>query len=186
MNRAATSDPVVFFTIDDGIVRDPAVLDFLRTYNVPVTLFVNPGQVAQDPGYFQAFRALGDSVQDHTVNHPFLNRLAVGNQQAEICGPLGDYAARFGQTPWMLRPPYGAYDLGTLVAAKVCGIRYLVLWRATMTDGRLTTWGGPLQPGDIIIMHFDNHLLLNLQVAYHLAALQGLHPARLEDYLPPG
>jgi len=86
----------------------------------------------------------------------------------------------------MLRPPYGAYDLGTLVAAKVCGIRYLVLWRATMNDGRLTTWGGPLQPGDIIIMHFDNHLLLNLQIACYLAALQGLHPARLEDYLPPG
>jgi len=186
VSRVPTSDPVVFFTIDDGIVRDPAVLDFLRTNNIPVTLFVNPGQVAQDPGYFQAFRDLGDSIQDHTVNHPSLNRLSVGDQQAEICGPISDYAGRFGQTPWMLRPPYGNYDLGTRVAAQVCGIRYLVLWRVVANQGRITTWGGPIEPGDIIIFHFDNQLLSNLKLAWFIAALQGLHPARLEDYLPPG
>lgn len=186
VSRVPTNDPVVFFTIDDGIVRDPAVIDFLRTNDIPVTLFVNPGQVAQDPGYFQAFRDLGDSIQDHTVNHPSLDHLSVGDQQAEICGPMGDYAGRFGQTPWMLRPPYGNYDLGTRVAAQVCGIRYLVLWRVVVNQGRITTWGGPIVPGDIIIFHFDNQLLSNLQLAWYVAALEGLHPARLEDYLPPG
>lgn len=185
VSRVPTRDPVVFFTIDDGIVRDPAVLDFLRTNDIPVTLFVNPGQVAQDPDYFQAFHDLGDSMQDHTVNHPSLDRLPVGDQQAEICGPMGDYAGRYGQTPWMLRPPYGNYNLGTRVAAQVCGIRYLVLWRVVVSQGRITTWGGPIEAGDIIIFHFDNQLLSNLKLAWYVAALQGLHPARLEDYLPP-
>jgi len=184
VSRVPTTDPVVFFTIDDGIVRDPAVLDFLRTNDIPVTLFVNPGQVAQDPGYFQSFRDLGDSIQDHTVNHPSLNRLSVGDQQAEICGPIGDYAGRFGQTPWMLRPPYGNYDLGTRVAAQACGIRYLVLWRVVADQGRITTWGGPIEAGDIIIFHFDSQLLSNLTLAWYVTALRGLHPARLEDYLP--
>ena len=185
VSRVETSDRVVFFTIDDGYTRDPGVIEFLRDRNIPVTLFPVPGLVRQDPAYFEAIHALGASVQDHTVNHPTLRGLSYAAQRTEICGPLDDFAARFGRRPWLLRPPGGSYDVNTTLAARSCGIRAVVTWRATMNDGVLRTQGGPLRPGDIILMHFRPDLRTNLEVALAAAAAVGLHPGALEAYIPP-
>jgi hypothetical protein len=46
-------------------------------------------------------------------------------------------------------------------------------------------WGGPLQPGDIILMHFRTDLRGNLEVALNAARAAGLQPAALEQYLTP-
>lgn len=184
VSRVATNDQVVFFTIDDGVVRDPAVVEFLRANNIPVTLFVNPIYVQKDPAYFASIAKLGNSVQDHTVNHPHLTALSLAAQQAEICGPLDGFAAMFGQRPWLLRPPYGAYDQTTLNAAAACGIKYVVTWHDTMNNGNLTTWGTPLHRGDIVLMHFRTDLLLNLRTVLQIATASGLHPASLTAYLP--
>ena len=121
------------------------------------------------------------------MNHPNLTTLSYADQQAEICGPLNDFQALFGQRPWLLRPPYGSYNSATTQAAAACGLSAMVLWRATMNDGVLTTQGGGLRPGDIILMHFRTDLRLNLEVALNAATAAGLHPAPLESYLPsPG
>jgi peptidoglycan/xylan/chitin deacetylase (PgdA/CDA1 family) len=187
MSRVPTTNPVVFFTIDDGIWRDPAVLDFLRDQRIPVTMFPVPAYVHQDPGYFDAIHALGASVQDHTVTHPDLRRLGTAAQQREICGPLDDYTARFGTRPWLFRPPDGFLTPAVPGIARGCGIRVVVMWRATMNDGRLDVQGnGPLQPGDIILMHFRPDLRQNLEVALNAARSVGLRPAPLEQYLTPG
>jgi peptidoglycan/xylan/chitin deacetylase (PgdA/CDA1 family) len=181
-----TRDPVVFFTIDDGIVQDPAVIDYLRDQKIPVTIFPVPAYIHQNPSYFDAIHALGASVQDHTLTHPDLRRLSVAAQQREICGPLDDYAGLFGVRPWLFRPPYGALTPSVAPLARSCGIRAVVMWRATMNDGVLRTQGGPLQPGDIILMHFRPDLRQNLEVALNATQAAGLHPAPLEQYLTPG
>ena len=73
------------------------------------------------------------------------------------------------------------------VVARRCGIRAVVTWRATMNDGSLDVQrGGPLQPGDIILMHFRPDLRGNLEVALNAAQAAGLQPAALEQYLTPG
>jgi peptidoglycan/xylan/chitin deacetylase (PgdA/CDA1 family) len=167
-------------------VQDDAVIRYLESHDVPVTIFPTPPFVSQHPTYFDALHALGGSVQDHTVNHKNLTNLSAGEQQREICDVLPQFAARFGQTPWMLRPPGGAVNTSVQYAARTCGIRAIVLWRATMNDGRLDTQGGPLQPGDIVLLHFRNDLRTNLEVVVAAAKAQGLRPARLEDYLTPG
>jgi peptidoglycan/xylan/chitin deacetylase (PgdA/CDA1 family) len=183
LSRIPTSDPVVFFTIDDGIVQDPAVLDYLRAEHIPVTIFPVPAYVHQNPQYFQALHALGASVQDHTLTHPDLRRLTSAAQQHEVCGPLDDYTNLFGARPWLFRPPYGALPPSLPAIASSCGLRAIVTWQATVNDGVLRTQGGPLQPGDIILMHFRTDLRHNLDVALHAAQTAGLHPAPLEDYL---
>jgi peptidoglycan/xylan/chitin deacetylase (PgdA/CDA1 family) len=185
VSRVPTPNPVVFFTIDDGQVRDPAVIDFLREHQIPVTIFPIPAYVQQDPSYFDAIHTLGASVQDHTLTHPDLRRLAPGEQQRQICGPLDDYAARFGARPWLFRPPFGDLSPSVPGIARRCGIRAVVLWRATMNDGRIDIQGGRLQPGDIILMHFRRDLRQNLEVALDAARSAGLHPAPLEQYLTP-
>jgi hypothetical protein len=55
-----------------------------------------------------------------------------------------------------------------------------------MNDGRLDVQGGgPLQAGDIILMHFRPDLRGNLEVALKAARAAGLQPAALEQYLTP-
>src|SRR5215831_15487693 len=186
ISRVSTPNPVVFFTIDDGMVRDPAVTDFLREQHIPVTMFLLPNFLHEDPAYFQAIHALGASVQDHTISHGDLRKLSSAQQQREICGVLDEYAMRFGARPWLFRPPSGFYNQSVPVIARRCGIRALVMWRATMNDGRLDVQGGgPLQAGDIILMHFRPDLRQNLEVALDAARAAGLQPAALEQYLTP-
>ena len=84
ISRVPTTNPVVFFTIDDGQVRDPAVIDFLRDQHIPVTMFVLPNFLHEDPAYFQSIHALGASVQDHTISHADLRKLDSAAQQREI------------------------------------------------------------------------------------------------------
>jgi peptidoglycan/xylan/chitin deacetylase (PgdA/CDA1 family) len=185
-SRIPTTDPVVFLTIDDGIVQDPAVIGYIRDQRIPVTLFPVPAYVEQNESYFQAIHALGASVQDHTVHHLDLTKLSVGDQRAEICGPLNEYQAKFGARPWIFRPPYGSMNASVQTIARSCGIRAIVLWRASTNDGRIDTQGGPLQPGDIVLMHFRTDLRRNLEVALNAIKAAGLHPANLADYLTPG
>ena len=186
ISRVPTPNPVVFFTIDDGMVRDPAVTDFLRSQHIPVTMFLLPNFLHEDPAYFDAIHALGASVQDHTISHGDVRRLGSGQQQREICGVLDEYGLRFGARPWLFRPPGGFYNQSTQVIARRCGIRAVVMWRATMNDGRLDVQGGgTLQAGDIILMHFRPDLRQNLDVALNAARAAGLQPAALEQYLTP-
>jgi peptidoglycan-N-acetylglucosamine deacetylase len=186
ISRVPTPNPVVFFTIDDGLVRDPAVIDFLRDRRIPVTMFPIPAYVHEDPAYFASIHALGASAQDHTLTHPDLRKLDGTGLQKEVCGVLDDYTTRFGARPWLMRPPFGYLSPSVPVVARRCGIRAVVSWRATMNDGRLDVQGGgPLQPGDIILMHFRPDLRQNLEVALDTARAVGLQPAPLEDYLTP-
>jgi peptidoglycan/xylan/chitin deacetylase (PgdA/CDA1 family) len=186
ISRVPTPNPVVFFTIDDGIVRDPAVTDFLREQHIPVTMFLLPNFLHEDPAYFEAIHALGASVQDHTVSHGDLRQLSAAAQQREICGVQGEYSLRFGARPWLFRPPGGFYNQSVPMIARRCGIRAVVTWRAAMNDGRLDVQGGgPLQRGDIILMHFRPDLRQNLEVALYAARAAGLQPAALEQYLTP-
>jgi peptidoglycan/xylan/chitin deacetylase (PgdA/CDA1 family) len=186
VSKIDTTDPVVFLTIDDGLVQDPAVVEYLRATGIPVTLFPTPPYVEQNPAYFESIHALGASVQNHTISHKNLTTLTPGEQQHEVCDVPPIFQARFGERPWLFRPPGGAVDSNVQYAVRSCGLRAIVLWRATMNDGRLDTQGGPLQPGDIVLLHFRNDLRTNLEVVVAAAKAQGLRPARLEDYLTPG
>lgn len=186
ISRVPTPNPVVFFTIDDGMVRDPAVVDYLRDQHIPVTMFLLPNFLHEDPAYFEEIHALGASVQDHTISHGDLRKMTGAQQQREICGVLDEYSTRFGARPWLFRPPGGFTNQSVPVVARRCGIRAVVMWRATMNDGRLDVQGGgPLQAGDIILMHFRPDLRQNLEVALNAARAAGLRPAALEQYLTP-
>jgi hypothetical protein len=52
-----------------------------------------------------------------------------------------------------------------------------------MNNGRLTTVGGHLQPGYIILLHFRRTLLTDLEAAVAAIEAAGLTVGRLESYL---
>jgi hypothetical protein len=85
--------------------------------------------------------------------------------------------------PTLMRPPYGLENGVTQRAAAVCQMKAVVEWSAVMNNGRLTTVGGHLQPGYIILLHFRRTLLTDLEAAVAAIEAAGLTVGRLESYL---
>ncbi|MEV6959122.1 polysaccharide deacetylase family protein [Streptomyces sp. NPDC051207] len=192
VTRVPTRDRVVFLTYDDGAGRDPAFIGLVRERRLPVTLFLTDSVVGPGYAHFARLRAVGASIQNHTLDHLALRGLPYAGQRAEICGQQHKLTSRFGIRPHLFRPPHGRYDTVTRQAASTCGIRALVLWRATLTAGAgLTFTGGVprLAPGDIVSVPSAEGpaLPLHTRTARLLETIEkrGLRVGRLEDYLQP-
>ncbi|MFN8028297.1 MAG: polysaccharide deacetylase family protein [Acidimicrobiia bacterium] len=183
-SRIPTTDKVIFLGIDDGMIRDPAVLDYLREAKIPFTNFLVQGEADAGEDFWKQTQALGASIQSHTVNHPDLTKLSYGQMQSEICGTLDDYQARFGTRPTLFRPPYGSYNDNVRAIAASCGYKAIVMWKGSTNDGRFDLQDGTaLTPGDIVLMHWRTDLLVDLQKVVQTCKEQGFTIARLEDYL---
>lgn len=180
-----TKEPVVFLTIDDGLDAEPEVMQYLNDNDIPATVFLTTGTVS-DWQYWRDFGEVG-SLQNHTVVHPELPTLGQAGAAKEICDANDVIAQEAGQSPWMLRPPYGAYDSSTLAAAGQCGLDWAVHWTVSLPGDELEyqSVGGSLKPGDIILTHFRKGLAQTLPKVVKDIRAQGFQIARLEDYLPP-
>lgn len=189
VSRVPTRDKVVFLTYDDGAEQDERFVAMVRELRLPVSMFLTDSVVGPGYGHFARLRAVGASIQNHTLDHPALRGLPYAGQRAEICGQQDKLKSRFGIRPRLLRPPYGTYDSTTLRAATDCGLSAVVLWRASMADGELTYTKGErrLTPGDIVsvtslettgltLVERTTRLLREIQGA-------GLTVGRLEDYV---
>ncbi|MFI9613101.1 polysaccharide deacetylase family protein [Streptomyces sp. NPDC052023] len=189
LDRIATTHKVVFLTFDDGAEKDPRFVDMVRELRLPVSMFLTDSVVGPGYGHFARLRSVGASVQNHTLDHAALRGLPYAGQRAEICGQQQKLRARFGVRPHLFRPPYGTYDTTTRKAAADCGIKAIVLWRATMNAADLTFTKGParLRPGDIVSVPSTEtpEPMLRERTTRLLRRVQeaGLTVGRLEDYL---
>ncbi|MBK5288718.1 MAG: polysaccharide deacetylase family protein [Acidimicrobiia bacterium] len=186
LDHVPTTDKVIFLGIDDGLVRDPAVLDLLRKERVPLTLFLVREPAVDGKSYFQEMQSLGSTIQAHTVSHPQLKSLGYGDQQKQICGDLTDLQNWYGNRPTLFRPPYGEWNETTRSVVANCGLNAIVLWRGATNDGRLDLVGETFHPGDILLMHFRTDLLQNLKLVFARARAEGYRIGRIEDYLGTG
>ncbi|MCX4560303.1 polysaccharide deacetylase family protein [Streptomyces phaeochromogenes] len=176
VDRVATRDRVVFLTFDDGAEKDPGFVDMVRELRLPVTMFLTDSVVGPGYAHFGRLRAVGASVQNHTLDHPYLPGLPYAGQRAEICGQQEKLKQRFGIRPRLFRPPYGDYNSDTVRAAADCGLAAIVLWRDS----------DRLRPGDILhCPEGRNGTTLTRTTAKTLNRVQdqGFTVARLEDYL---
>ncbi|KJK40871.1 hypothetical protein UK15_03495 [Streptomyces variegatus] len=190
VDRVPTRDPVVFLTYDDGAERDPRFVGLVRERRLPVSMFLTDSVVGPGYGHFARLRAVGVSIQNHTLDHSALRGLPFAGQRAEICGQQHKLRSRFGISPRLFRPPYGTYDTTTLRAAADCGITAVVLWRASLNAaGELTyTRGEPgLRPGDIVSVPSAETGSLTLtertERLLRVIGKRGLRVGRLEDHL---
>ncbi|MBA6434000.1 polysaccharide deacetylase family protein [Streptomyces sp. GMR22] len=191
IRRVATTDRVVFLTLDDGIEKDPAFIDQARDLGLPFTQFLEDEVIGDHYDYFRRLRELGNRIGNHTLTHPKLAGEDYAFQLHEICGQQDVLHYRLGLEPHLFRPPYGDYDWNTLRAAADCGLGKVVLWRAEMEpDGLVYRSGGGLRPGDIILAHFRGpDMLKGATMTDMITSLlrevqaQGFAVARLEDYI---
>jgi peptidoglycan/xylan/chitin deacetylase (PgdA/CDA1 family) len=188
VSKIATTDPVVFLTIDDGMVRDPRVPELLAQFKVPATLFVYEGPYLADPDYFLRVVAAGGSINSHTRSHKRLTSMSASAQRNEICGMRDIIGQHVFVAGHLFRAPYGISNASTQTAAGSCGINAVLFWHASLNDGRVQyQQGNQLQPGDIVLTHFRDDLYDNIRALLWQCAIQGLTIAPIEDYLPlPG
>jgi peptidoglycan/xylan/chitin deacetylase (PgdA/CDA1 family) len=185
VNRVPTTNKVIFLGIDDGAVRDPAVVDLLRQANVPFTMFLVQGEADGGTDYFRQLQEVGGVVESHTITHPDLTKVSSTQLQREVCGTLDDYQQRFGRRPTLFRPPYGSTNANVQSVAASCGFKSVVLWKGSTNDGRLDLQDGTqLTPGDVLLLHFRTDLANNLRRVFDVCRQQGFAIAGLEDYLP--
>ena len=186
LDHVPTTDKVIFLGIDDGLVRDPALLTLLRRERIPLTLFLVREPARDGATYFKEMQTLGATVQAHTIDHPQLKQLGWSDQHHQICDEIPDLTTIYGTRPTLFRPPYGEWNETTRAVAGGCGMKALVLWRGATNDGRLDIVGGQFHPGDILLMHFRPDLVENLQLVLGRAQAEGYKIGRLEDYLGTG
>ncbi|MDI3385713.1 polysaccharide deacetylase family protein [Streptomyces sp. B-S-A8] len=191
VDRVPTDDKVVFLTFDDGAERDPQFVRMVRELQLPVSMFLTDRVVGPGYAHFAELRSVGATVQNHTLDHPYLPGLSYEGQRWEICGQQDKLKERFGIKPRLFRPPYGEYNDDTLRAAADCGISAVVLWRVSMQIDDLRYAGeAGLRPGDIVLAHFRGPAELNGASLTEMTTrmlrriqAQGFTVARLEDYL---
>ncbi len=158
----------------------------LEKHRIPITSFLTSSQVTGSKvRYFERISRWG-SIQNHTTTHASLATSDAGLIKRQVCPVQVEYRRTFGAKPWMLRPPYGAGPSGSTLhdIARRCKITDIVMWDAVVDQGRLTTrYGGGLQPGSVILLHYTGNLAVDLKVAVTAARAQGLKPANLDNYL---
>jgi peptidoglycan/xylan/chitin deacetylase (PgdA/CDA1 family) len=177
----------VYITIDDGWVPSPTVLAWMASRHLPLTAFLIEAAAREHLAYWRAFAAAGGEIEDHTATHPDLVTLPYAAVAAQWREPLTAYRAWFGTTPTYGRPPYGQWNLTVARAAAAAGLKGIVMWSAVMGPRGLVTWNhGPLEPGDIILLHWDPGLPQELNQLLAVIAARHLVPAPLSEGIGPG
>ncbi|WP_415952821.1 polysaccharide deacetylase family protein [Streptomyces sp. KLOTTS4A1] len=189
ISQVDTDEPVAFITIDDGWGHDPSVQRMLLDRHVPASLFINPVNYSWDRDYFQQLLNHGPSrMENHAVDHLDLTELDFAAQKEQICGARDAQLAAFGDSPRLFRPPAGAYNEDTRIAAAECGAAAVVTWTHDLTDW---PWipGEPeipeLNAGDILLVHLGpDTAAADLERVLDAVDAAGLRPAPLRDHLP--
>ncbi|SCF79975.1 Peptidoglycan/xylan/chitin deacetylase, PgdA/CDA1 family, partial [Streptomyces sp. MnatMP-M17] len=151
-----TKDKVVFLTIDDGSEKDPELLRMMSELKIPYTAFLSDYVISNNYDYFKKMQDNGVTLNNHTLNHPYLPGLSYDEQKREICGQQDKLQQRYGHRPTLFRPPFGNYNRDTLVAAKECGVKAAPLWASEAFPDHMEwrEWDKDMHPGDIILTHF--------------------------------
>ena len=177
---ASPAGRAIYITVDDGWTPSSQVLVTMRRTHLPVTAFLIEQAAQRNLAYWRAFAAAGGTVEDHTVSHPNLTQLSLGQatfQWAHARLALGRW---LGQAPVMGRPPYGAFDRAVAAAAYRAGLKALVGWSASVGSAGVKTWNGkPLAPGDIVLLHWDPGLGRQLTKLLAVIHARHLHPMPL-------
>lgn len=188
-----TDQRIVFVTLDDGLEKEPAFVRMVRDFQVPLTLFLTNAYIESDYAYFAALLDTGlVTLQNHTLTHPDLRALPPAAQLDQLGGQQELLRRHYGATPYLFRPPYGAYDAATLEAVRQApGLRGVSLWTESMrTKGLHYTRGRALRPGDVILSHFAGPAQLRggsmvgmMANLFKQIQAQGFTVAKLTDYV---
>ena len=158
---------MVALTFDDGFCAAcvARIVDVLLRTGAHATFFPNGRYAASWDPQAAKIRTLVQRGQlivgNHTFHHVDAPVVGASVFAADLQENERWIERTFGLTgrPF-LRPPYGAYDGGTIAAAGAAGYTHVIMWSGTVADSSLRTipyllhairyWA---KPGAIILMH---------------------------------
>jgi peptidoglycan-N-acetylglucosamine deacetylase len=154
--------PVVALTFDDGWSDANAhlIVDILLREHVPATFFINGVWLAQDPAFWRSVADAGFVAGNHTYLHHDATTMTSDALVRDLQRNARVWLAVTGHpmSP-LFRPPYGARNAATDLAAAEAGFPDVITWDApaddtgTLTDAQMirsATAGGS---GSIVLMH---------------------------------
>jgi peptidoglycan-N-acetylglucosamine deacetylase len=156
------TDNVVALTFDDGwsLGRCQAILSILERERVAATFFPISIYVKRDAAFWQKVAALGYPIGNHTVHHLDMSKLPYQQQVDEIAKARNTILKVGIPMMPLFRPPYGAYNDDTLIAAEAAGYTKFMIWDTTIGDtsrlGTETTHFHDAvrgKAGSIVLMH---------------------------------
>lgn len=142
---------------------DKEVIEILRRYDVPATLFLGGKWVLAHP---REAKQLGQDrrfeIEQHSFAHPKMTQLTSSQIVTELQLAQSAILKTTGQTPRFFRPPYGAYNSTVLKAAKSQGLR-TVLWTVVTGDPDKHVTSNDIvavvnrqaRDGAVVIMHMN-------------------------------
>jgi peptidoglycan/xylan/chitin deacetylase (PgdA/CDA1 family) len=148
-------------TYDDG-PNDPdtlRLLDVLARHEVKATFFVLGRFVEQKPHVVRALADTGQSIGNHSWDHPrliFASNTALTSQIERTQDAILDAC---GVLPTLFRPPYGGRRPGTFHTVRQLGLEPVMWnvicfdWKATTADNVFAHAEKQVRGGDVILLH---------------------------------
>ncbi|GGS83195.1 hypothetical protein GCM10010156_47340 [Planobispora rosea] len=162
--RAGTVDctriKCVALTYDDGPGPGTGeLLDVLAEHGARATFFTVGTNAAAQPGLLLRMSREGHLVANHTWSHRDLGSLPTSKIAHQLGRAQEAITRATGQTPTLVRPPYGAVDEKVMEAAAELGLP-VVRWSVDAGDVKDHDAGSvarrvvaAAEPGSIILMH---------------------------------
>lgn len=151
----------IALTFDDGPSADvtPRVLDILKQYDAKATFFMLGSQVDYHPEIAKLVVDAGHEIGNHTEQHQDLTKLGPDGIRKEIQSTSDKINNITGTRPYLVRPPYGAYNEHIKNDAANYG-NSIILWSVDSLDWKSRNADAindeiqqQLTPGSIVLMH---------------------------------
>ncbi len=120
--------PIIALTFDDGpnTVITPQVLDLLEEHGILASFFLIARNITPESAeVVRRARAMGCDIENHTVTHPFMDKLSVEEIRKEVDTCTEKIVEITGEAPKFFRPPFIAvkkemYD--NIDMTFICGV----------------------------------------------------------------
>ena len=151
--------PIIALTFDDGpnTVITPQVLDLLEEHGILASFFLIARNITPESAeVVRRAKAMGCDIENHTVTHPFMDKLSLEEIRKEVDTCTEKIVAITGEEPKFFRPPFIAvskemYD--NIDMTFICGAG-CEDWIPTVTaEQRAERVLANAEDGQIVLLH---------------------------------
>ena len=151
--------PIIALTFDDGpnTVITPQVLDLLEEHGILASFFLIARNITPESAeVVRRAKAMGCDIENHTVTHPFMDKLSLEEIRKEVDTCTEKIVAITGEEPKFFRPPFIAvskemYD--NIDMTFICGAG-CEDWVPTVTaEQRAERVLANAEDGQIVLLH---------------------------------
>jgi peptidoglycan/xylan/chitin deacetylase (PgdA/CDA1 family) len=157
--RGGGRAPVVALTFDDGPEEDGwRLLEALARGGAPATFFAIGNKALERPDLLRAQQAQGE-VGNHTLDHPFLNRLSREAVRGALRCANERFSAAGVEDVRLYRPPYAERSRTTTAVAAELGLLEVMYsidsddWQRSDADAVVRGVLPGLRAGAILLLH---------------------------------